>query len=249
MINQETTRTLETQMRRRREEILDLHDSLQSSRLILQERENEIEEMAGKEIMLDDVDRIDERVIEELKGIDAALAAIQSGRYGRCASCRRPIAVKRLQAIPWASVCKRCAINREAGIDYESEEGPDVPVGDDEIVAALWDVLDQRDDLTVDELRIESIDGTIYLAGNVSTHGEHQRILEIIEEDLGYEDVIDRIGIEASDERLYDPDADETTNEKERVMQGEAVEDDYYVATEENSSVVPPDALVVEDDR
>jgi len=252
MIDPKKVFELERTMRGRREEILDLHDSLQSSMTSLYERENELEEMAGKEIILEDVDRMDERALEELGKIDAALAKIQNGGYGRCDTCKRPIGARRLQAIPWTSVCKRCALNREAGRIPETEEDDsfeDVSMNDNELVEALWDALDGKADLNLADLQIDSIDGTIRMTGSVPTERDHQQILETIEEELGYEDVIDRIGIEESDRRIYDANEDDEDYEKERVMNGEAAEDDLFVAMEENRSVIPPETMMAEDDR
>ena len=43
---------------------------------------------------------------EELLGeIDAALTRIETGTYGICTVCGRPIGEERLQALPWASLC------------------------------------------------------------------------------------------------------------------------------------------------
>jgi DnaK suppressor protein len=41
--------------------------------------------------------------------IDAALARVQAGTYGVCASCGRPIAPARLEARPTAATCIECA--------------------------------------------------------------------------------------------------------------------------------------------
>lgn len=41
--------------------------------------------------------------------IDAALRRLDNGTYGRCRSCRRPIPVVRLEAVPEASQCVSCA--------------------------------------------------------------------------------------------------------------------------------------------
>lgn len=251
MINRETAKELEKMMKIRREEILDFRKSLKASRTNLQERENEIEEMAGKEMLLDGVDRMNERVVEELGRIDAALANMKRGTYGRCEKCQRPIAAKRLWALPWTTVCKRCALNRETATTVEADknEAPDEEMSDDRIVEALWDELDRKEDLGLDELHINSNGGTIHLSGSVPTDKEHQQVLEIIAEEMGYEDIIDRIGIDDLDRRVYAPDEDEEAYEKENAMHGEPPEDDFYTATGENRSVVPPDELVTEDDR
>jgi DnaK suppressor protein len=37
--------------------------------------------------------------------IEAALGRIDDGTYGTCASCGKPIAVERLEAIPYATLC------------------------------------------------------------------------------------------------------------------------------------------------
>ena len=44
-----------------------------------------------------------------LAAIDAALARIEEGTYGICTNCGRPIAVQRLEALPWADLCIDCA--------------------------------------------------------------------------------------------------------------------------------------------
>jgi DnaK suppressor protein len=41
--------------------------------------------------------------------IDAALARIEAGTYGTCTKCGNEIAVGRLEAHPWASLCIDCA--------------------------------------------------------------------------------------------------------------------------------------------
>jgi len=41
--------------------------------------------------------------------IDAALARIEDGTYGMCTNCGKAIAVERLEAHPWASLCIDCA--------------------------------------------------------------------------------------------------------------------------------------------
>ncbi len=55
-----------------------------------------------------------ERAVQHLAQVDAALARLRDGTFGRCARCGRPIAPDRLEALPWASHCIDCqtAIDR-----------------------------------------------------------------------------------------------------------------------------------------
>jgi RNA polymerase-binding protein DksA len=40
--------------------------------------------------------------------IDAALKRIEEDTYGICTNCGKPIAVERLEALPWATLCIGC---------------------------------------------------------------------------------------------------------------------------------------------
>lgn len=63
------------------------------------------------------VEREDDEVLEhlgqaglsELKHIDLALLRIEGGTYGVCASCEEPISTERLNAVPTALLCRKCA--------------------------------------------------------------------------------------------------------------------------------------------
>jgi RNA polymerase-binding protein DksA len=43
-----------------------------------------------------------------LADIHAALKRIEEGTYGICTNCGKPIAVERLEALPWATLCIDC---------------------------------------------------------------------------------------------------------------------------------------------
>ena len=45
---------------------------------------------------------------EQLELVETALARLDSGEYGICLECDRPIAAKRLAAVLWASHCVAC---------------------------------------------------------------------------------------------------------------------------------------------
>ena len=45
---------------------------------------------------------------ERLQLVTDAIARVNDGSYGSCADCEEPIALNRLQAIPWAVRCVSC---------------------------------------------------------------------------------------------------------------------------------------------
>jgi RNA polymerase-binding transcription factor DksA len=52
---------------------------------------------------------------ETLELINEALDRMNQGRFGQCLECDEPIAKPRLQAIPYARYCIRCARKLESG--------------------------------------------------------------------------------------------------------------------------------------
>jgi DnaK suppressor protein len=53
-----------------------------------------------------------EQAREQVAAIDAALARLAQGRYGRCDRCGQPIGDERLAARPATLTCVRCAAGR-----------------------------------------------------------------------------------------------------------------------------------------
>ena len=60
---------------------------------------------------------------ETLNQIDTALERLDSGEYGTCIECGKPISGRRLQAIPWASRCVKCEEHMSAGPDPTEMSG------------------------------------------------------------------------------------------------------------------------------
>jgi DnaK suppressor protein len=52
-----------------------------------------------------------------LRLIDAALARISDGSFGKCLACGEEIQAQRLQALPWTQFCLRCQGQLEKTID------------------------------------------------------------------------------------------------------------------------------------
>lgn len=57
---------------------------------------------------------------DTLDQIEAAIQRIEDGSYGRCEECGEQIPKTRLDAIPYAAECVRCASQREE--DHEASE-------------------------------------------------------------------------------------------------------------------------------
>lgn len=57
-----------------------------------------------------------------LDSIDAALARIEEGEYGKCDNCGELIHEKRLEALPWAQHCVDCQELNEKGLLAAEEE-------------------------------------------------------------------------------------------------------------------------------
>lgn len=52
---------------------------------------------------------IEQELNVELTNVDAALARLASGDYGRCANCGAAIGARRLAALPQSTLCMSCA--------------------------------------------------------------------------------------------------------------------------------------------
>ncbi len=62
-------------------------------------------QMEGDEVTAD----LEHAAILEAKQIEAAIGRIDADSYGKCESCGSEINPKRLQALPYATVCIDCA--------------------------------------------------------------------------------------------------------------------------------------------
>jgi DnaK suppressor protein len=58
----------------------------------------------------DDVlEEIGDATVEEIEQIKLALKQIDAGSYGVCTNCKHPIGRERLEALPYATRCVKCA--------------------------------------------------------------------------------------------------------------------------------------------
>ena len=66
------------------------------------------EEEATETLELEKRLALENRVRQELVGIEHALEKVEKGTYGTCDNCGQPIDPERLEALPQASLCMSC---------------------------------------------------------------------------------------------------------------------------------------------
>ena len=66
------------------------------------------EEEAAETLELEKRLAMENRIRQEMAGIEHALAKFEEGTYGLCDNCGKPIAPERLEALPQASLCVNC---------------------------------------------------------------------------------------------------------------------------------------------
>ncbi|MFN8018069.1 MAG: TraR/DksA C4-type zinc finger protein [Acidimicrobiales bacterium] len=81
---------------------------------------------AGSALTDHEVDRaVADRIAADRAAIDAALARLDAGTYGRCEACGHPIADERLEAVPATRFC----LDHEQIAETMVGEGVDGPAG------------------------------------------------------------------------------------------------------------------------
>jgi DnaK suppressor protein len=105
MERSEHMRRLRARLIKRRDELLEMHRNAEETQHTLAEHDIEPEETAQKESSADFLEHLDDQEREEIEAIDHALSMMETGRYGFCEVCGKPITIKRLEAIPWTVLC------------------------------------------------------------------------------------------------------------------------------------------------
>ena len=105
--------TLRTQLVSEQKRLSEELEQLQSSASSSDERREgspfgKREEEATETLELEKRLVLENRIRQELAGIDHALHKFEEGTYGKCDNCGRPIARERLEALPQASLCMDC---------------------------------------------------------------------------------------------------------------------------------------------
>jgi DnaK suppressor protein len=117
--DEERQTLLRRMLEERRREI---HEKLRSLRETLPAEVVEVRDPEERSVA-DFVQEVDFALMEmksaTLAKIDEALQRLSQGRYGVCAECDQEISEARLQAVPFASLCRDCQAEQE---QHEREE-------------------------------------------------------------------------------------------------------------------------------
>ena len=173
--------------------------------LELEERAIELEEEAQKASIAKPYDKLDENGKIEIEQIDMALAKMSLGDYGICESCGDDIAPKRLQAIPWARLCVDCARDFEKqhkSLPQATEavvagKIPDEYQGltNEQIVHQIYERLQTDERIETEDLKMSYRKGVLFLEGALESEAEHEIILQVLTDSMGFSAIVDRIGI------------------------------------------------------
>jgi RNA polymerase-binding transcription factor DksA len=227
-------------------ELFDLRDSLKESYQRMSEPVTELVESASKTSMSAQIHQRIEDIYAEIRNIDRALKRMTEGDYGCCLACRRPIRVKRLQALPWTDYCVKCAGMREVfysgSIESHGNSDDEGNYNDDELRATILSDLSIDGRIETQELVITCEDGVVYLEGFLPSVTKYQMMLDILQDIPGVADIVDGIGI---DQRPWErckqhPDGHESDQSAEDLVGEEADADiDPYTSFQTGEPMTP----------
>lgn len=235
-LNQQEIDHLREKLLERERVIFDRRGEFGASWAHLHAPEIEFEEMAQKGVIAQAMDQLDDQERQEIRAIDTALRKIEAGVYGSCENCGRAISVKRLEAIPWTQYCSECAGGVESRrgampAQEEEEAASTLPeeyqsLSDEEIEQVIREELREDGRVELNELEISCEGGVIHLEGALPSRKKHGILREILEDNLGFQEIEDRIEIDPS---LWEPEEAEKLEEEtseELIMEGEDMEED-----------------------
>ncbi len=252
-MTQSTLSDLREALTARRTELIDQRRDINESWRQLHEPETELEETASKATLSREMQQRSDLLQREIRDIDGALARMADGDYGRCEACHRPIQIKRLEALPWARYCVKCAGLREVfdeeEIDEEAVATGDAEFDDDQMCDAIMDQLQDEGRVETEELTVFCEDGVVYLDGTLPSDAKHQMLLETVQDVLDVKNVVDNVRIDRQpwEREARRPDQRRSDDETVEELTGEAPADgDPYTALEDGEPMTPPDAFIAE---
>ena len=188
-----------------RQEIFEQYQRFEFDLQALRERDIEMEEEAQKSEELNLLDKLVERDKDKLEEIDLALFRMAAGNYGICESCRKPISLERLEALPASRLCRMCAREYDGKQKrlphaWEVITRAELPeeyknLGNKELQMVILENIHNDGRIDLDELEISCRNGVVYLEGAVPNENEHQILLRILGDVMGLASIIDHLRI------------------------------------------------------
>ena len=88
----------------------DLNDRLSKiSHDVKEPLDHDFEEQATQSENNETLDALGNAARTEITLVKQAIARIDKGKYGLCQVCQKPIGMERLKAVPYSSLCIKCA--------------------------------------------------------------------------------------------------------------------------------------------
>jgi RNA polymerase-binding transcription factor DksA len=106
-------RTIEARLGQQRQELILKRLGIEESWQNLHLNEIELAEKATNESLAAGLTQLDAQDKRKIEAIDHALSRIQSELYDICENCGGTISEKRLDAVPWTTLCIDCAAELE----------------------------------------------------------------------------------------------------------------------------------------
>ncbi|MFP4213455.1 MAG: TraR/DksA family transcriptional regulator [Desulfohalobiaceae bacterium] len=214
MLTEQLKAELYNKLFSRRLEILERTHSLKDQWQDVNVIPGDLLDRAQQEYVYLKLSRLDEQARQEVRIIDQALERMRSGEYGICESCGQEISAQRLQALPWATLCRACvqsmesesqAIPFEATDDkeqklmtfWEPESKSDMEnMSDEELLELVHERINADGRVETDELEISCEDGMLYLEGTLTDELQYNLLLGILQEILPMENIEESLRIE-----------------------------------------------------
>jgi DnaK suppressor protein len=231
MLGEQLRAELYNKLFSRRLEILERTHNLQDQWQQINVAPGDLSDKAQQEYVYQNLGQLDGQARKELRIIDQALERMRSGSYGICESCGQEISAKRLQALPWAALCRECVERR--GSEHEAvalenteekerrlmtfwdpESQPDIEsLSEEELLELVQERIHADGRVETDELEISCEDGMLYLEGTLPNELQYNLLLGILQEILPMENIEEGLRIETlvrmgsdEDEELDAPD-------------------------------------------
>ncbi|HEY7166518.1 MAG TPA: TraR/DksA C4-type zinc finger protein [Candidatus Binatia bacterium] len=207
-MRQELIRELRDQLQQERRQLLDeARGSNENLTALSEDRAAELEEEGQQDRDSMILERLEEHEQSRIADIDAALARMDAGTYGKCTSCGREIDEQRLRAMPTTTLCEACSktaakprVESEEADEIIPDEGrlpPDLQnLNDEELSAHLCDLVREDGQVEMEELQIKVRRGVVYLEGAVPSEPQHAILLNILTDVAGLQDVVDRLEVQ-----------------------------------------------------